>query len=234
MSDNKQTIEELNKFFIDKDKEFNDYKNNVLPELLEKTLREMVLDSKDINISVNTSLSSSIDVRITQTNRKESSLSYYNYQKWGLTIIIDFSRQESGPKIDRNSGLPSNEDELDFERILISDAIKETGWMSAFKMVKQNLYNLKEQRSQAQFKYLDRVDKKEKDEYEAKKEKFYSVVKPGYVIPKSIYESYVIQKVAIKNVHVIHFKDKGQTRKRAIKKNEFFNKVSKYVDLTEV
>jgi len=234
MSDNKQTIEELSKALIEKDKEFNDYKNNVVPELLEKTLREMIVDSKDIDINVNTSLYSSVDVRITQSHKTKSSFAYMNHNDWGLTIRIEFYKQDSIPMVDRNSGLPTNEDELEFERVLISDTIKNTGWFSAFKMVTQNLYYLREQRNQAQFKCQDKVDEKKRNEHENKKETFYSVVKPGYVIPVSGYESFVIQKVAIKNVHVIHFKDNDTTRKRAIKKDDFFNNISDYVDLTEV
>lgn len=224
MTNNEQTIEELNKVFTDKDKEFLDYKDNIVPGLLEKTLREMVLDSKDININVDASFSSSINIRVGKN---------YNYD-WGLEIIIEIYSQDSEPKIKRNFGLPTNEEQLEFENILLSDVIKKTGWYSAFKMVTENLYNLKQKRLQAQIKYQEKVDKEERNQFENQKEKFYSIVKAGYVIPIDSYESYVIQKVAIKNVHVMHFKDRHITRKRAIKKDEFFNKISRYVDLTDI
>lgn len=224
MTNNEQTIEELNKVFTDKDKEFLDYKDNIVPGLLEKTLREMVLDSKDININVDASFSSSINIRVGKNHSYD----------WGLEIIIEIYSQDSEPQIKRNFGLPTNEEQLEFENILLSDVIKKTGWYSAFKMVTENLYNLKQKRLQAQIKYQEKVDKEKQNQFENQKEKFYSIVKAGYVIPIDSYESYVIQKVAIKNVHVMHFKDRHITRKRAIKKDEFFNKISRYVDLTDI
>lgn len=142
--------------------------------------------------------------------------------------FINHNKQYKLIKLTRH-GIPNTTSQIEIEKSLLTDYVKQTGWYSAFKLMAEGLYELYDKKKKLIHKLSEVKSLFEISESNKRKELFFNVIKPGNIIKLNYNRTYVIQKINRVNIQVILFD--GKPIKKSIKKDVFFNEVEKFVDL---